>query len=137
MTTSAPSPAPVRPGHRTNRQFDRRTLVLSAAILAGAIIGGVVLFAVLADPGPAKKPAAATADGAAPPHIIPRPNEGTPPKDPGDRGGWEQLTLLGLVMVGVTVIAVLALKGGGAKARAGREAWKAAAESGHDGAVPR
>lgn len=136
MTTPTEYPPGVRSGRRTNATFDRRTLLLSAAILVVAIFGGVLAVAALSDPGTPTTPAA-TADGQARPRIITRPNEGVEPQDPGDRGGWEQLALMGVVLVAVAGIGVLALRGGGAKARANREAWRAAGDSGADGAVPR
>jgi hypothetical protein len=33
--------------------------------------------------------------------IVPHPNEGAEPEDPGDRGGALQLVVLGLVVVGI------------------------------------
>ena len=115
--------------------LSRRTLVLSAALLAGAIIVGVTLVAVLADPGTPDDPATSQTydDGA--PRIIARPNSGTAPKDVGDRGGAAQLALLGLVVVSVVGIGLVVAKGGGAKARRSRNAWHAAAASDHDGAI--
>ena len=38
------------------------------------------------------------------PSIIPRPNSGSAPDDPGDRGGWQQLSLLGLILIAVAAI---------------------------------
>lgn len=138
-TTDDATPSAAKPsgtGRRSNATFDRRTLIISAVLLAVAIFGGVTLVAVFSDPG--KPTPAATADGAnRAPRIITRPNEGVKPKTGGDRGGWEQLALMGVVMGAVVVIGVLGLRGGGAKAKANREAWRAAGESGHDGAVPR
>jgi hypothetical protein len=99
------------------------------------IIGGVVLVTVASDPGmPKGAKAGATYDDGKP-RIIQRPNSGTPPQHPGDRGGWEQLTLLGLIVVAVGAIGVVAVRSGGARARANREAWRAAAEADHDGAI--
>jgi hypothetical protein len=39
-----------------------------------------------------------------PGQIIPEPGSGEEPEDPGDRGGWLQLTVLGLVLGGLGVI---------------------------------
>ncbi|MGI8710340.1 MAG: hypothetical protein ACR2LA_05030 [Acidimicrobiales bacterium] len=114
-------------------QVDRRTVFWAAAILAIAIIGGTVAVAAFVDDGPRRDTQAQLAeDGGAKPHIIERPNSGRAPENPGDRGGWEQLALLGLIVVAVAVIGVVAVRGGGARARAGRAAWRAAAESGRD-----
>ncbi len=37
--------------------------------------------------------------------VIPRPNSGHPPTASGDRGGWAQLTLFGIVTAGLAFIA--------------------------------
>jgi len=42
------------------------------------------------------------------PSIIPEPNSGSPPDNPGDPGGWQQLSLLALMIVAVTAIFLLA-----------------------------
>ncbi len=54
------------------------------------------------------------------PHIIPRPNSGTPPTDAGDRGGWLQGTIFFIICAGVLVIGALVV----------RESRKARAERG-------
>src|SRR5262245_64527175 len=36
--------------------------------------------------------------------VIPLPNSGTRPQSPGDRGGWEQLLLAGIMTAGCAVI---------------------------------
>lgn len=127
------------PAPRSSDATARRTAIWAALLLAGAIVGGVVGVAVLTDGstgGTRRDTQGQLAEGGgAKPHIIERPNSGRAPKDPGDRGGWEQLSLLGLIVVAVVAIVVVAVRGGGARARAGRAAWRAAAESGHDGAV--
>ncbi|KAA0235254.1 MAG: hypothetical protein EDR02_04770 [Actinobacteria bacterium] len=41
------------------------------------------------------------------PDIIPQPNSGSPPDHPGDRGGWQQLSLLALIVVAVAAIFLL------------------------------
>lgn len=125
----------VRPGPSRSGTLDRRTVVLSAVLLVLAIVGGTALVATLADDGPTRDPAEQLTDaGAAAPAIIPRPNEGRAPEDPGDRGGWAQLALLGLIVGSVAGIAVVVVRGSGAS-RARRAAWLAAAESGRDGAL--
>ncbi len=101
-----------------------------------AIVGGVAIVAATTDFGPRRDTQGQLPeDGGAKPHIIERPNTGHAPENPGDRGGWEQLSLLGLIIAAVVVIIAVGVRGGGAKARAGREAWKAAAETGRDGAA--
>lgn len=51
--------------------------------------------------------------------IIPRPNTGRAPEDPGDRGGWLQLGLLALILA-VVALGGLHLWRQSAKARGGR-----------------
>lgn len=80
------------------------TLVLAAVLAVGALAGG----------GPA--PAAAQTDDqvttTAPARggdIIPKPNEGTPPEDAGDRGGALQTALFigivgGIVVIGAVIV---------------------------------
>lgn len=53
---------------------------------------------------------------AGPPGIIPRPGSGRAPEDPGDRGGWEQVALLGVVVGALALIATLVVR----SARRGR-----------------
>jgi hypothetical protein len=36
--------------------------------------------------------------------VIPLPNSGRRPQSPGDRGGWEQLLLFGILTVGCAII---------------------------------
>ena len=107
---------------------DRRTLVLSALVLGLVLTAGVIFVALTVDSGTRKDTQGQLQeDGGAKPHIIPLPNSGTAPKNPGDRGGWEQLMLFGLMTVGVGVIGVFALRGN-RSARANRAAWRAAAQ---------
>ena len=129
-STDAAPAAAGRPssGRDATSTVSRTQLRLAAALLFGAILAGVVAFALLTDPGAPSQPSGK-------PAIIPAPNEGTAPTDPGDRGGWEQLTLLGVVIVVVAGIGVFAVRGRGAGARPSRAAWEAAGASDHDGAV--
>lgn len=39
--------------------------------------------------------------------ILPRPDSGSAPETPGDPGGWQQLTLLALIVVALVVITLL------------------------------
>lgn len=151
MTTpTAPRDEAGRPAGRTVRrsasgQLDRRTILLSAGLLFGVLIVGIAIFAVAYDPGP--KGPAVTADGTAgiaegeelseggAPAIVPEPNSGTAPADAGDRGGWAQLGLLGLVVVAIGGIATVVVRGGGSDAKARRAAWRAAGATGRDGAI--
>lgn len=130
--TSDPTPRTPAAGGDTSR----RTIIWSAVLLAVVIIGGVAVVAATSDVGPRRDTQGQLPEeGGAKPHIIERPNSGRAPENPGERGGWEQLSLLGLIMVAVVVIVTVAVRGGGKKARAGRAAWKAAAATGRDGAA--
>ncbi|WP_426574962.1 hypothetical protein [Aquihabitans sp. McL0605] len=126
---TAPS-GPVRRGG--GGDIPRKTLVLSVLVLFGALVLGIGAIALFSDPGNTKAPTA-TQDGT--PHIIDRPNSGTAPEHPGDRGGSEQLLLLGGIMVAIAGIGVVIFRGGH-KAQANRAKWKAAGETGQDGALP-
>ncbi len=116
---------------RKGGQIDRRTIIASALVLFGALVIGIILLAVFADPGSEPQP---TATNSGMPHIIDRPNSGTKPTNPGDRGGSEQLLLLGGMTLAIVGIGFVVFRGG-SKARANRERWKAAGASGHDGAL--
>ena len=130
--TSAPEANPVvRRGH----QPERKMIITAAVALAGVILGGAVLVAMLAQQPSASAVRQAHADAVAgPPRSIDLPNTGVAPAHPGDRGGWQQITLLVLIMVAVVVVAYAVFRGG-SKARAGRAAWRAAAATGRDGAA--
>lgn len=133
----SPAPSPTARPSTTTRpgQVDRRVILWSAALLAVAIVGGVILVAATVDSGPRRDTQGQLEeDGGAKPHIIARPNSGRAPENPGDRGGWEQLTLFGLIVAAMAGIG-LAIFRGGAKARAGRQAWRDAAATGRDGAA--
>ena len=117
---------------RTTGEFSRRTLVLSALVLFGALAIGIGAIAIFSDPGP---PTPRVPGEQVQPRAIERPNQGQAPQSPGDRGGWEQLAILGLIIVAVAGIGIVIARGGGSKAKANRERWKAAAASGQDGAV--
>ena len=129
-TVSAPSGAP-----RRGRQPERKTMVAAAVALAGVILGGAILVGTLAEQPSRSAIRQAHADAVnGPPHSIDAPNSGVAPSHNGDRGGWEQLALLGLLVVGVVAVGFAAFRSGG-KAKAGRAAWKAAAATGRDGAA--
>lgn len=116
---------------RRGGQIERRTFVLSALVLFGALIIGIATIAIFSDPGDEAGP---TTTDSGSPHIIDRPNSGSEPTRPGDRGGAEQLLLLGGMIVAIGGIAYVAFRGGSA-AKANRAKWKAAAETGQDGAL--
>jgi hypothetical protein len=59
------------------------------------------------EPGPPEADGSTTTSATAVPgeEMIPEPNEGRPPQDAGDRGGWLQLGLLVVILVAVGLIA--------------------------------
>jgi hypothetical protein len=116
---------------RRGGQIERKTFVLSALVLFGALIIGIALIAIFADPGDEAGP---TTTNSGSPHIIDRPNSGSEPTHPGDRGGSEQLLLLGGMILAIGGIGFVAFRGGSA-AKANRAKWKAAADTGRDGAL--
>ena len=131
--TDLPEPPPGT--HRTVSTYDRRTLWIAAAVLFGSIVIGVAAVAIFSDPGtPTPKTRAEQASER--PRSIEQPNSGQKPEKPGDRGGWEQMLVFTVVCLSIVAIFAGATRGGTRKAKAGRAAWKAAGESGHDGAVP-
>ncbi len=44
------------------------------------------------------------------PGIIPRPGEGQAPDEPGDRGGWEQLAVLAVLILALVLIMSLIVR---------------------------
>lgn len=108
---------------------------MAAVVLVVVLLGGVALVTVLSDSGPRRDTQGQLREkGGAKPHIIVRPNSGVAPTNPGDRGGWEQLALFGVLGVAIVGIGVAVFRSGG-RARAGRRAWNAAAATGRDGAI--
>jgi len=113
--------------------FDRRTLVLSAALLLAVVVGGVVAVAATSDG--ARGQAEEVRDGDIPPAAaIPRPGRGRAPESAGDRGGAGQIGLFAVMVVAVAGIGVVVFRGG-RTARANRAKWSVAGASGHDGAL--
>lgn len=106
----------------------RRSFLLAGLVLLGVILIGVVAVTVTTD-GSATNDARTEEirDGEARPGIIPQPGEGTAPENPGDRGGWEQLALFGVMVLGLAAIAFVVVRGT-KRARGGRQAWLDAAE---------
>ncbi len=91
---------------RSRASLTALALVLS---LAGSAALGVPAAA-QDDPTPAPVTIEEVQDPDSPlGQIIPKPNSGTAPEDPGDRGGALQLTVLGLI-VAFFAIAVLAVR---------------------------
>jgi hypothetical protein len=104
-------------------------------VLLVAIVGGTALVSLFVDDGPRKDTwGQLEEEGGSKPHIIPRPNSGKAPEEAGDRGGWAQLSLLGLIVVAIGGVSYGVVRGT-KRSRANRSAWLAAAESDQDGAL--
>ena len=129
--TAPTAPRPPKTAARRGGQIERKTIIFSAAVLFGALIIGIVFLVVFADPGSEPQP---TATESGMPHIIDRPNSGSKPTNPGDRGGSEQLLLFDGMCIALIGIGFVVFRGG-AKARANRDRWKAAGATGQDGAL--
>lgn len=92
-----------------------RLLVLALAVLTAATVGGLAPGAAAQEPTPTTEqvePEVPTGE------IIPRPNSGTPPEEPGDRGGALQIGILLLVLLAIAG-AVLGLVRQSRRARSG------------------
>jgi hypothetical protein len=94
----------------------RSVRVALAAIALVSIVlvaPGLVGTAVAQTPEPPLTTGSSVPDaGQGVPPIIPRPNSGEAPDDPGDRGGWQQLAVLGVVIGGLGLIAALVVRDG-------------------------
>jgi hypothetical protein len=87
---------------------------LAAVVLVSTVLvvaPGVVGTAAAQTPEPPLTTGSSIPDpGQGVPPIIPRPNSGQAPDDPGDRGGWQQLAVLGVVIGGLGLIAALVVR---------------------------
>lgn len=95
-----PGPSAAR-RDRGDPPTDKRAFVLAGAVILGiiAILGVVTTFM---PEGPRKDTNVVLQEqGGAKPHIIPRPNDGKAPNDPGERGGALQYLLAGLLFSAV------------------------------------
>ena len=90
----------------------RRALAAVALVSAVLVVAlGVVAPAAAQTPEPPLTTGSSVPDaGQGVPPIIPRPNSGEAPDDPGDRGGWQQLAVLGVVIGGLGLIGVLVVR---------------------------
>lgn len=131
MPSSTPPASSKRSPAAATESAERRSFLLAGLVLAAVILVGVVVVAATSatDPGPRRDTQGQLGeDDGAKPHIIPRPGEGEAPDDPGDRGGWEQLSLFGLLVVAIAGIGLVIFRGS-RRTRAGRQAWRAAAST--------
>lgn len=67
------------------------------------LVGAVLVLGLLTEPALAQDPGSSSTTVRQVPtqDIVPTPNSGEEPDDPGDRGGALQLALLGMLVVGV------------------------------------
>jgi hypothetical protein len=121
-----------------NGHVPRKTIWIAALVMIGLTGLGVIGVAAFApDNGTGTRVdtnGQLAEQGGEKPHIIELPNSGHAPRNDGDRGGWEQLTLLAMIVVALGGIAYMMVRSRG-RAQAGRNAWRAAAATGRDGAV--
>lgn len=91
------------------------TTRLLAALLGVGMMGGLALVAVMDDTAPVSAqtgPTTTLEEGLEGNlgRMIPRPNSGREPESPGDRGGWLQLTVMGVMVGGLIVIGGLVIR---------------------------
>lgn len=103
---------------------ERRSILLAGVGLFGALLVLVVVALVFSgdagDPDPATTSTVACTPGdevclaaqrsGERPGIIPQPGGGRAPSDPGEPGGWEQLALLGVILVAVAAIVTVVVR---------------------------
>lgn len=104
---------------------ERRGLLVAGAAFFGVLVVLIVVAALFAgSAGDERTTSSSTTEACAPgdaaceiarqsaerPGIIPQPGGGEAPSDPGDPGGWAQVTLFGLIVVAVTVIIGLVVR---------------------------
>lgn len=94
-------PAPADHRHTTTAWSDRKKFWVAVAVVFGAIIVTAGAAAIAHDrfePPPAQR-AETHQEAVQQPSSLERPDYGRKPEHPGDPGGWEQLALLGLLIV--------------------------------------
>jgi len=106
--TIAPmDPSPARPSRQPSPA--RTQFWIAGVVLFVVIMGLAGVAAISVDTGRrSDRTGTLPEDGGAKPHIIPRPDEGHAPRNPGDRGGWQQSLVFGLVLAGMALLAGLA-----------------------------
>ena len=108
---------------------ERRQFWIAGLVLGLSLVAVTVIVSIASDKPSTRQDTQGQQQeqGGAKPHIIPLPNSGHEPESSGDRGGWEQIMTLGLIVAGVALVAVFVWRGT-RKPRSGRQAWLAAAE---------
>jgi hypothetical protein len=98
VATAAAAPAPPRRREVT----DRQKVVIAAVTLVSVIVLSTLVFVLNTSyfkPAPGTQAANEVAAANRP--SIDQPYSGHTPTGPGDRGGWEQLAILGLIVVAI------------------------------------
>lgn len=98
-----PTPSTSSTSPPTRRTDTRGISPVAAALLLGGVILAMTLLFTL-NAGLFKEEATRRADSAEKGRMaaIDQPYSGSEPQHPGDRGGWEQLALLGVITVALT-----------------------------------
>ena len=85
-----------------------RSLWPAALIMTGVIAVLVVVFvAFYPDDGSGHSEDNRAASATTQPRIITRPEDGVGPEEPGDPGGWQQLALLGGLVIAIGTVGLL------------------------------
>ena len=109
-----------RPSNRSVRAGERRSYWIAAIVLVAAIAALTAIAVLTTSSGPRRDTDGQIQEqGGAKPHIIPRPGEGETPDRPNDRGGWQQVLVLGLMVAGLSGVAGLAWRSSRRAAEAG------------------
>ena len=88
-----------------------RIVLIALAVLAAFIAGSALIAAVIDGDGPSEPTVTVEGEEAgAPPEIVPKPNSGDAPEEPGDRGGWAQLAVLGAIVLTVSGIGLVVVR---------------------------
>ena len=87
----------------------RRGLVVIVLVLT-VVLGGVAATPAGAAPVQDTPSTQTTVTAVPTPRAIPRPNQGVPPEDPGDRGGALQAAMFFIILGGTLVIGGLAYR---------------------------
>ena len=86
---------------------DRRSFWIAAAVMTCSLVVLIALFVAFyprdREQGVTREEQVDQALTRSP-NIIPTPAEGRAPDNPGDPGGWEQLLVLGLVIIGLASV---------------------------------
>jgi hypothetical protein len=115
LAVAAPATAPAAPA--------RSDSAARGDTVTGAAAAGTTV------PSPLTTSTVPGQDGGPPiPRIIPLPNSGQAPQDPGDRGGWLQVSLFWFVLGALGVLALLIYRDGHRKKRKAAAARAARAE---------